>query len=124
MFRTVRPGSNTFGLFGTNSKDGQLDKLVKYVPVEALAPAIGIAAAGKDNELLVKATFVVAVLLGGLIIAARSRAEHPRLWFWPFMLCAFIAWSLGASEEFRSLLGTNAQTGQWVLAIVAFALPP
>jgi hypothetical protein len=123
MNRTVRPGNP--GLRAASSDDDSyLNKLVKYVPVEGLAPFIPIATLAMDGWKL-WLTFAVALVIGVLLIAvqARSQAEPPRGWFWPFVVVAFCAWSVGASEEFRSLLNVSSSTGGWLLALTAATLP-
>lgn len=123
MYRTVRPGTSSFRTSSTDD-DSYLSKLVKYVPVEGLAPFIPIATlAGSGLKLWV--TFVAALALGILLIAVQAKQgnENPRGWFYPFVIIAFCAWSVGASEEFRDLLNVSSSTGAWFLALTAAVLP-
>ena len=123
MYRTVRPGNASLGR--TNATDDSyLNKLVKYVPVDAGAlhshchARQGRLEAGGHVRSSPRdwATPPIAV-------QAKADSEKPRIWFWPFVVVAFCAWTVGASEEFRSLLSVSSSTGGWLLAIVAAALP-
>ena len=124
MYRGVHSGSGRFAAAsGTN--DSYLNKLVKYVPVEGLAPFLPLATVVANEDALLVVTFVVALLLGLLLIAVQVKeaAEKPRAWFWPFVVIAFIAWSVGASQEFREMLGVSQAIGGWLLGLTAAALP-
>jgi hypothetical protein len=127
MIRTVVAGAPT--RFITPPVDGDqgdtyLAKLVKYVPVEGLAPFLPIAAFA-TGTVLRWAVFAVCLIVGlALIVAqARKKGESPPVWYWPFVVVAFCAWSVGASQEFRELLGVSDQTGAVILALTATALP-
>ncbi|MEA3077005.1 MAG: hypothetical protein QOF60_1913 [Actinomycetota bacterium] len=123
MSRAPVPGGGLKTL-GANGSDGYLEKLAKYVPVEGLAPFVAVAAlAGKDWQLWV--SFGCALLLGiGLIaVQVKKQTEKPGMWFWPFVVIAFVAWSIGASDDFRKMLDVSVDTSNWILAISAVALP-
>ncbi len=68
-------------------------------------------------------TFVAALILGGLLIAGQAKGEKPRLWFWPLMVLAFVAWTVGASAGFRELLDVTEKQGAWFLALIAAFVP-
>lgn len=113
-------------LFASNeTDDSYLNRLVKYVPVEGLAPFIPVAAMAGDKDMQLWITFLATLLVGVVLIAAQTKNQtpRPRLWFWPFVVIAFVAWSVGASEEFRGLLEVSSESGGWFLALVAVVLP-
>lgn len=126
MNRTVIAGAPTSFITPPTGGQGDtyLSKLVKYVPVEGLAAFLPIAAFA-TGTVLRWTVFAVSLLVGvALIIAqARQKGEWPPLWYWPFVVIAFCAWSVGASQEFRDLLGVTDQVGAVVLALAATALP-
>ena len=124
MSRTVVAGSPAGFTRSSTDGDGYLSKLVKYVPVEGLAPFIPIAALASGKGQLVLA-FVVSLVAGLLLIVAQVRKndEKPRVWYWPFVVLAFAAWSTGASSDFRELLDVSEQTGAFYLGLTSVALP-
>lgn len=128
-YRAVRPGMRGGALFlGDPQKDGYLEKLTKYVPVEGLAPFVVIASGASDTRVVITlvASFVFALLV---VIGATSAAvsekdgEWPRLWFWLFFLASYFAWAVGTSEEFREILGWDASGGAWLLGLTAVLIP-
>ena len=123
MRRTVRSGSSARLIRAGDGGDSYLNKLVKYVPVEGLAPFIPIATLAGDNDARLWITFGVTLVVGLALIIAQARDENPRLWYWPFVVIAFFAWSVGASEEFRELLEASDTFGAWLLGLTAVALP-
>ncbi len=108
-----------------SAEDDYLAKLVKYVPVEGLAPAVLLAAGVHGNDTLVWVALATALLVGAVLMGARvkSQGTKPRLWFWPFMAIAFAVWVVGASTAFRDVLGVDAQVADFSLGLAAFALP-
>ena len=108
-----------------NADDGFLDKLVKYVPVEGLAPLLPATALADDHEVMLWIAFGASLLLGIVLILARvkSNNESPRAWYWLFVVLAFGAWSIGASEQFRGLLDVPDKVGAFALALTAGFLP-
>lgn len=108
-----------------STDDGFLDKLVKYVPVEGLAPLLPATALAGDHEVMLWVAFVASLLLGVVLILARAKSnnESPRRWYWLFVIIAFAAWSIGASEQFRGLLDIPDKVGAFALALTAGFLP-
>jgi hypothetical protein len=125
MRRTVQAPSNRSLVRGSgaDSGDSYLNKLVKYVPVEGLAPFIPIAAIAQGNDLLLWITFTTTLIVGLALIIAQARGEKTRAWYWPFVVVSFFAWSTGASEDFRALLGATDTFGAWLLGLTTVALP-
>lgn len=105
--------------------DGFLAKLVKYVPVEGLAPFLPLAATAGDAVVRLWITFIVALIVGVVLIAVQVKKSKKRSrgWFWPFVVIAFAAWTVGASEAFRDMLNVSEEAGGWFLGLTAAALP-
>lgn len=101
MIRTPVAGAPTYFIAPPPAGgDTYLSKLVKYVPVEGLAPFLPIAAfaTGDVQRWLV---FAVSLVVGlALIIAqAGKKGEWPPVWYWPFVVIAFCAWSMGPARS-------------------------
>lgn len=120
----IAQGGSRF-VTSSDESDSYLSKLVKYVPVEGLAPFLPLAATADGSDLRLWITFIVALLVGGSLIAVQVKADQrkPRGWFWPFVIVSFAAWSVGASESFRGLLEVSEDAGGWFLGLAAVSLP-
>lgn len=123
--RAVIPGSDQGVLRSSVESDSYLSKLVKYVPVEGIAPFLPLATMANDSVIRLWITFVVALIVGLALIGAQvvGAEQRPRVWFWPFVIVSFGAWSVGASQEFREMLGVSQSAGSWFLGLAAGALP-
>lgn len=125
MVRSVVARGGSGFVASSDDSDSYLAKLVKYVPVEGLAPFLPLAATVKDSDARLWITFAVALVVGLVLIGVQVResSERPRIWFWPFVLVSFAAWSVGASETFRTMLDVSEDAGGWFLGITAITLP-
>lgn len=125
------------------AKDGYLEKLVKYIPGEVVAAYTGLAIAaaaaaksmtttqppGSDADPVVwplALVFVVALVAtpGYLYYSASKNPKVVTRW-WAYVLAAvaFIPWSLAISAETRTLWNVNAETAEFLLALLAFVIP-
>lgn len=124
-----RPDLRDPAIAGATPPDDYFDKIAKYVPAEALAPAVAAAGLAKDqSDTVLWIIWAIAFIVGFGFILKRVNSRkpgepEPAIWFWPLMIIAFIVWSVGASEEFRHLLNFTTTGGKIVLVVGAFAIP-
>jgi hypothetical protein len=108
-------------------KDGYLEKLVKYVPVEVLAVFVPLAAAAKDNDTLAWIVFGVGFVatIGYLAYHADTLPsdKRPKPYFYALAAVAFGFWAAGASDTTRALIGISATVTEVSLGIAVLLLP-
>lgn len=113
---------------GAAEGDGLPEKLIKYVPAEALAFFVPVAAAigtGKESALI--AAIIVAAVGSPLYLwvaaSKATAAEKPKLHFYILAEAALVCWMLGTSGSVQALVGVSATVGGVVLAGAAFLVP-
>lgn len=124
--RDTAPGDDGAEPTGV-SADQFAERLVKYVPAEALSFFI-FATALFDRGGIVVGAGVVA-LIGAVLLALLARSDLPYDLRPPALMtvgltgAAFLAWALGTSPALQDVLGVSAKVGAFALACAAFALP-
>jgi hypothetical protein len=108
--------------------DDFFERLAKYIPGEVLALFIPLVTlASGHNELVGYSVLagVAATLMYTFIRALLEpdRLKKPRPFFYAFAVIAFLVWAVGTSGDVQTLVGWDAVTSRWSLAVVALLLP-
>lgn len=132
MPRTIVPSGRARAVRGTLVRgpagDATPEKLVKYVPAEAIAfflPAT--AALGPERRVLLAVVTLIAAI-GALLylwLTARRLERHKRPlgYFYPLALLAFLAWAVGTSRNVAGLVHLDDISAGIVLLMAVFIVP-
>ena len=105
------------------------EKLVKYVPAEALAfyvPILQVNGVKSSSSALLLVT--AAGLVGAIIylVLASNRlpvSRRPKMWFYALAGLAFIAWALATVPELGAIFGLSTVISAVILPIAVFLIP-
>lgn len=107
--------------------DGFAERLLKYIPGEALALIALITAGSSMSDGQVIALVAVGAI--GQILWLQQRGaqldgpDRPSARFFVFALVAYLAWVLGTCPTVRELVDVDQTTAAIVMASVAYLLP-
>jgi hypothetical protein len=101
------------------------DKLVKYIPAEALAFYLPMYTLMKDQGPGSRyAAFIVAVLGVPLYLFTRSdRSSPPNWYYYVISVLAFVAWAIGTSTLGQDLFALSEVSSKFVTGCAVFLLP-
>jgi beta-phosphoglucomutase-like phosphatase (HAD superfamily) len=129
MPRTVVPPKEAKYLdAGATQGDSVPEKLVKYIPGEALAFFVPVAAAlgTKHNSVLVAAVVVGGIgTVGYLWVVARKldATSRPLPHFYVLAVIAFAAWALATTASVQKLVGVDDTSAGVGLLFAVFLIP-
>jgi peptidoglycan/LPS O-acetylase OafA/YrhL len=111
---------------GGERPDRYFDKLLKYVPAEAIAFYLPFYEFSKDPESDEWQWIVfAAAILGGFVylLLRVDKEKKPRRFYYVIALLALLAWTIGTSTVGADLFGLSDKGSKIIVGIAAFALP-
>lgn len=120
-------GKGAPGAEEVRAGDDYVQRLVKYIPAEAIGFVIFGTSFPNEKDGHVVAVVVVAAVGQLLWLFRRGQqvpqADRPTARFYVLALIAFAAWALGTSPPVSELVGLDRTTAALILCSVAYLLP-
>jgi drug/metabolite transporter (DMT)-like permease len=113
---------------GVPEGDPYSERLVKYIPGEALTFFLLFSSLEDPDDLLLGVVTLVCAV-GAVLWALNRNAQLPSVEAQPpglltiYTVIAFAAWALGTSPNLQQLIGWPQQTCAVIMGCVAFLLP-
>jgi hypothetical protein len=108
---------------GDGGGDNFPEKLVKYVPAEAIAFYAGATAAIGDKRAGIIALLAAGVAGTLIYDLARGTRQNTRWYFYVLACVAFVSWALGSSAATDKALSIDEVTGSIILGVTVFLVP-
>ncbi|MBA2469717.1 MAG: hypothetical protein H0V37_09960 [Chloroflexia bacterium] len=116
------------------ARDGYATKILKYVPVEFVAPFSALVALTTNistdddvNRWFVRALFAIGAIVTPVVYYAQTRSlvaeDQPRLYFYILSFFAFMIWAIAASDQVRDTFDVTDGLAEFLLAVGAFGIP-
>ncbi|WP_455377297.1 hypothetical protein [Petrachloros mirabilis] len=111
--------------------DGIPEKLVKYIPAETVAFFVAVYPlfADKPDQDVVLKPYQVGVLILGIVgtllyfYARSDKTKPPRLYFYLFVIVAFLGWAIGSSTVGEDLFKLPTVFKSAAIPTVVFIIP-
>jgi len=125
--KRVASAGATTDVSTTQTEEGYLDKLARYIPAEVLTASLLVAALnnGDDRWLLgILAAGFVATPIYHFTISRNAELEaRPKRYFYALSSLAFLGWALGASQPIAKMIGWTQPHLTTVMVASAMGIP-